>query len=226
MLTILFFPIIFFISVLIFTIITLVDLSKNQILREGKFYLISQFIYLALTFIFLIIYLNTNLLGTISITYRIFAILSIISFIGSIITFIVYLINRPSPVKIPSPIPQPTITPAKTQVLTHEMQKAAEIHMYFDNKLYKTYPISHHSYIIGREGDIKTPDEDIYVSRKQLQLNVDSINKIYYLYLLPSKNPVYINDKRFGFEIKSPYILRDGDKIKIGNRTFLLFRKI
>ncbi|MBC7195571.1 MAG: FHA domain-containing protein [Caldisericia bacterium] len=160
------------------------------------------------------------------ILYRFFYIMSIVSLIGSILTFIIYMINRPTPIKIPSPIPQPEIPPSKTEILPHEMQKMAEIHIYFDNKLYKTYPITHRSYIIGREGDIKTPDEDIYVSRKQLQLIVDSVNKIYYLYLLPSKNPVYINDKRFGFDIKSPYILRDGDKIKVGNRISLLFRKI
>ncbi len=220
------FSFISFIIVLVFTIFTFIDLNKNQILKEGSFYLILQFIFLFFSFIFLMI--SSNLLVIIlgSILYRFFFIMSIISFIGSILTFIIYLINRPTPIKIPSPVPQPDIPPSKTEVLPFEMQKIAEIHMYFDNKLYKTYPITHHSYIIGREGDIKTPDEDIYVSRKQLQLNVDSVNKVYYLYLLPSKNPVYINDKRFGFEIKSPYILRDGDKIKIGNRIHLIFRKI
>ncbi len=220
------FSLISFIIILIFTIFTFVDLSKNQILKEGSFYLIIQFIFLIFSFIFLMISSNLFTIVLNPMLYRFFFIISIISLIGSILTFIIYLINRPSPIKIPSPIPQPDMPPLSTEILPHEMQKLAEIHMYFDNKLYKTYPISHHSYIIGREGDIKTPDEDIYVSRKQLQLNVDSKNKIYYLYLLPSKNPVYINDKRFGFDIKSPHILRDGDKIKIGNRILLLFKKI
>lgn len=220
------FSLITFVVVLIFTIFTFVDLSKNQILREGSFYLILQIIFLIFSFIFLIVSSNLFMIILNPMLYKFLLIMSIISLIGSILTFVIYLINRPTPIRIPSPIPQPEIPPLKTEVLPHEMQKMAEIHMYFDNKLYKSYPITYHSYIIGREGDIKTPDEDNYVSRKQLQLNVDSINKIYYLYLLPSKNPVYINDKRFGFELKSPYILRDGDKIKIGNRVLLLFRKI
>lgn len=220
------FSLISFSIILIFTIFTFIDLSKNQILKEGSLYLILQFIFLFFSFLFLMISSNLLMIILSPLLFRFFFIMSIISLVGSVITFIIYLINRPSPIRIPSPIPQPEIPPLKTQVLPHEMQKMAEIHMYFDNKLYKTYPITYHSYIIGREGDIKTPDEDTYVSRKQLQLNVDSVNKIYYLYLLPSKNPVYINDKRFGFELKSPYILRDGDKIKIGNRILLLFRKI
>lgn len=220
------FSLLSFILVLIFTIFTFADLSKNQILREGSFYLILQFIFLIFSFIFLMI--SSNLLVIIfnSTLYRFFFIMSVISLIGSILFFIIYLINRPAPIKVPSPIPQPEIPPSKTEVLPFDMQKSAEIHMYFDNKLYKTYPISHSNYIIGREGDIKTPDEDIYVGRRQLQLYVDTRNKIYYLYLLPSKNPVYINEKKLGYEIKSPYILKDGDKIKLGNRTLLLFKKI
>jgi len=114
----------------------------------------------------------------------------------------------------------------KTQILPRNLQKKAEIHIFLDNKHVSTYPINLTLHEVGREGDIRTPKEDIYVGRKQLQIKVDLYSKTFFLYLLPYKNPVYINGRKFGEEVKSPYILRDGDKIKMGGRTTLVFKLI
>ncbi|MBP7139311.1 MAG: DUF996 domain-containing protein [Caldisericia bacterium] len=155
-----------------------------------------------------------------------FGIGAIISLVGMIFQAIAFF-SLPEEVYVReySPIPQPISGNSGKNESLPTQRKYGEFHIYLDNKFVNSYPVNSNKSIIGREGDIKTPETDNYVSRKQLEVLFDKNNKIFYLYLLPSKNPVYINEKRFGEVVNSPYILRDGDKIKIGARTTLIFKK-
>lgn len=212
----------------VLTVILLIDMINNRTTGKNAIYLIVEVFFIVVTIFYAAVRYNVPFIETHLSFYLFLLVFSLISFVGSIITFIAYFILKtPQQQNQQQYIPPPPPSkPAKTDFLPRELQKKAELHIFLDNKHVSTFPVQFYSQTIGRNGDIKTPSEDKYVSRRQLQIDVNPRTTTFYLYLLPSKNPVYINGRRFGEEVKSPYILRDGDKIKVGSRTLIVFRKV
>ena len=78
--------------------------------------------------------------------------------------------------------------------------------------------LSNSSYLIGREGDIKIPEEDMTASRKHAHITFE--NDHFVIYDLESKNHTYVND-----EMVNSKALFDGDIIIIGISIFRFILK-
>ncbi len=80
----------------------------------------------------------------------------------------------------------------------------------------KFYPLDEVRNILGRRLDVHVPLEDVKASREHAVIDIQ--NGFYILSDLSSTNGTFINGQR----VQEPARLRVGDRIRVGNTTFVL----
>ncbi|MHC4395811.1 MAG: FHA domain-containing protein [Planctomycetota bacterium] len=83
------------------------------------------------------------------------------------------------------------------------------------------FPLERKICLIGRSENIPIQILDEYVSRRHLRIRFDRRKKCYYAADLSSKHGVFIN----GSKIEAETVLKDEDRIRIGDTTILFLEQ-